>query len=221
VNRESSELDEVKLYEQVAEELEREYQVKGLWVKALSETENDFEKAKARYIKLRVKMLKEERRVDGDRHSIEDQTRIAFWKNRESKDYAKQIKKDSGLSIDPNPTRRAFFFELENGVCIGVGPSSNSRFSIQFNGGFIISVGAGLFSASFGTTLFEVQSAAEKARISDALEPIVKDVPFPEGQEKERVGWLSNVCRAVMICRTEDEIVLLFNQIKAEIDNRP
>ena len=221
MNRESSELDEVKLYEQVAEELEREYQVKGLWVKALSETENDFEKPKALYIKLRVKMLKEARRVDGERHSIEHQTRIAFWKNRDSKDYAKQIKKDSGLSIAPNPTKRGFFFELQNGVCIAVGYSVNSRFSIQPNGGFIIAVGAGSFSASFGATLFEVQSAAEKAKISDALEPIVKDVSFPEGQEKERFGWLSNICRAVMICRTEDEIVLLFNQIKAEIDNRP
>ena len=47
MNSESSQLNEIKLYEQVAEELEREYQVKGLWVKALLETENDSEKAKA------------------------------------------------------------------------------------------------------------------------------------------------------------------------------
>jgi hypothetical protein len=47
MSEQSERLEEIKLYEQVAEELEREYQVKGLWVKALSETENDSEKAKA------------------------------------------------------------------------------------------------------------------------------------------------------------------------------
>ena len=220
MSEQSERLEEIKLYEQVAEEIEQERQVKGLWLKALSEAENDSEKAKALYIKLRVEMLKDEHKVDIDRHTIEDQPKTGFWKDRDRSDYAEQIKKDSVYSTDPNSTKRCFFFRLQNGVSVTVYPSADSRWSLFPNGGFLINTGGGYLSAAFGSTLFEVMSAAEKARISDALEPIVKDVPFPEGQEKEKFGWLSNICRAVMICRTEDEIVLLFNEIQTEVESR-
>lgn len=53
-------LTEVQLYELVAKEIENNRQSKGLWAKAFADTEGDFEKAKALYIKLRVQMIKDE-----------------------------------------------------------------------------------------------------------------------------------------------------------------
>jgi hypothetical protein len=53
-------LTEVQLYELVAEELENNQQSKGLWAKAISDSEGNHEKAKALYIKLRVQMIKDE-----------------------------------------------------------------------------------------------------------------------------------------------------------------
>jgi hypothetical protein len=53
-------LSEIQLYELVAEELEQGEQSKGLWAKALAEGEGNVEKAKGRYITLRVEMIKDE-----------------------------------------------------------------------------------------------------------------------------------------------------------------
>jgi hypothetical protein len=53
-------LSEIELYELVAEEIERNQQSKGLWVKALSDSEGDLDKGQALYVKLRVQMIKDE-----------------------------------------------------------------------------------------------------------------------------------------------------------------
>ena len=53
-------LSEVQLYEMVAEEIANNQQSKGLWAKAIAETEGEIEKAKALYIKLRVQMIMDE-----------------------------------------------------------------------------------------------------------------------------------------------------------------
>jgi hypothetical protein len=53
-------LSEIQLYELVAEEIANNQQSRGLWVKAISDTEGNHEKAKALYIKLRVEMIKDE-----------------------------------------------------------------------------------------------------------------------------------------------------------------
>jgi len=53
-------LSEIQLYELVAEEIANNQQSRGLWVKAISESEGNHEKAKALYIKLRVEMIKDE-----------------------------------------------------------------------------------------------------------------------------------------------------------------
>jgi len=53
-------LSEIELYELVAEEIERNQQSKGLWVKALSDAEGDLDKGQALYVKLRVQMIKDE-----------------------------------------------------------------------------------------------------------------------------------------------------------------
>ena len=53
-------LSEIELYELVAEEIENNQQSKGLWLKALSDSEGDLDKAKALYVKLRVQMLEDE-----------------------------------------------------------------------------------------------------------------------------------------------------------------
>ena len=44
----------------MAEEIERNQQSKGLWVKALSDSEGDLDKGQALYVKLRVQMIKDE-----------------------------------------------------------------------------------------------------------------------------------------------------------------
>ena len=53
-------LDEIALYELVAEELENGQQSKGLWAKALAEGEGNLEKASGLYIKLRVQMVEDQ-----------------------------------------------------------------------------------------------------------------------------------------------------------------
>jgi transposase-like protein len=53
-------LSEIELYELVAEEIENNQQSKGLWVKALSDSEGDLDKGQALYVKLRVQMIKDE-----------------------------------------------------------------------------------------------------------------------------------------------------------------
>jgi len=53
-------LSEVQLYEMVAEEIANNQQSKGLWAKAIADTEGELEKAKALYIKLRVQMIMDE-----------------------------------------------------------------------------------------------------------------------------------------------------------------
>ena len=53
-------LSEIELYELVAEEIANNQQSKGLWAKAIADTEGELEKAKALYIKLRVQMIKDE-----------------------------------------------------------------------------------------------------------------------------------------------------------------
>ena len=53
-------LTEVQLYELVAEELENNQQSKGLWAKAIADSQGNHEKVSALYIKLRVQMVKDE-----------------------------------------------------------------------------------------------------------------------------------------------------------------
>ena len=53
-------LSEIELYELVAEEIENNQQSKGLWLKALSDSDGDLDKGKALYVKLRVQMIKDE-----------------------------------------------------------------------------------------------------------------------------------------------------------------
>ena len=60
VKKPEDRLSEIQLYELVADELEQGEQSKGLWAKALAEGEGNLEKAKGRYIALRVEMIKDE-----------------------------------------------------------------------------------------------------------------------------------------------------------------
>lgn len=53
-------LNEDQLWEAVAEEIDSDVMRKGLWLKALSETDNDRDRAKAVYAKLRVEQLSRE-----------------------------------------------------------------------------------------------------------------------------------------------------------------
>ena len=55
-----SRLNELYLYESVAEEISQGTQIKGLFAKALMEANGNQEVAKGRYIKLRVQMLKDQ-----------------------------------------------------------------------------------------------------------------------------------------------------------------
>ena len=60
-NKHSQNLDEEKLYSIVADELSRNSISQGLYAKAQAESAGDESKARARYIKLRVDILRSER----------------------------------------------------------------------------------------------------------------------------------------------------------------
>ena len=80
-------LTEVQLYELVAEEIENNQQSKGLWTKAISDSEGDHEKAQALYIKLGVQMLKDEGAYVDKVAAQEEHRKTRFYKVTQSEDY--------------------------------------------------------------------------------------------------------------------------------------
>lgn len=84
-------LTEVQLYELVAEEIEKNQQSKGLWTKAISDSEGDHEKAKALYIKLRAQMIKDEWAYVDKVAAQEEHRKTLFYKVTQSEDYTPVI----------------------------------------------------------------------------------------------------------------------------------
>jgi hypothetical protein len=215
VNSERSQLDEVELYEQVAEELEREYQVKGLWVKALSETENDSEKAKALYIKLRVAMLKEEQ---ASAEQLERDSRTTLNANQFS---PPRIKYDWPATV---------FFYFANGEKIRL---ERDELLQTFKGQGIQIYEGGMWHNTwpFVQLLFRVKLADEVYMLKEVLAGKIRKMPQYENAQqfvaanKEMVEINGEIVEdwdifveAICLCSSKGEVTNLFKSAYKEID---
>ena len=82
-------LEDQQFYDMVASELARGERSDGLWLKALSESNGDDHKAKAKYIKFRVQSLKDEIELSTfQKHQEEEQERA---RQQAKKNEAKQF----------------------------------------------------------------------------------------------------------------------------------
>ena len=54
--------EDVELYEIALEEIEQEKIIKGVWAKALSISEGDEQKARSKYLEIRVRLLRDEKK---------------------------------------------------------------------------------------------------------------------------------------------------------------
>ena len=218
MNSEISQQDEVGFYEQVAEELEREYFVKGLWVKALSDTENHSEKAKALYIKLRVEMLKEEQ-------ASSEQLERASWAILNANQFSPpRIKYDTTDTV---------FFYFANGEKIRL---EKDELLATFQGQGIQIYEGGMSRATwpFAQLLFRVKLADEVYKLKERLAKKIEKMPnYVHAQEvvsaaKEfadakgikltHLGDWDIFVEAICLCESKSEVTHLFKNAYNEID---
>ena len=86
-------LSEIELYELVAEEIENNEKSKGLWTKALSDSEGDMERAEALYIKLRVQMISDESTLIAEKQ-VKEQVQEQVKKQVKEQERVTGIKKE-------------------------------------------------------------------------------------------------------------------------------
>ena len=87
---------EASLYAEAMSELERGERDKGLWAKALAESDGDEQKATARYLKLRVVALKDFLQVGEDmKASVEDE----LERDAEAQEAARKAAEDRQNSV--------------------------------------------------------------------------------------------------------------------------
>jgi predicted RNA-binding Zn-ribbon protein involved in translation (DUF1610 family) len=68
------------LYEQVANEVKNNIKIEGIWLKAMSDSEGDIEKAKSLYVKYRVQSLKD---IEAISNELESKKRQSSKTNNE------------------------------------------------------------------------------------------------------------------------------------------
>jgi hypothetical protein len=85
-------LNEIQLYELVANEIENNQQIKGLWAKALADCKGDEKEARGLYIKSRVQMIKDEISQD---QQIKRETNQASSRRSEALDFPAELGKPS------------------------------------------------------------------------------------------------------------------------------
>lgn len=206
-------LEEIHLYERVAEEIEQGTQVKGLWLKALVESDNDQEKAAAVYAKLRVKMLQ-------DTEMISDN--VSFGQSRSLK-YPEITYPESsvGIAYDcaelkyMSAEKDSFGFIFPNGeeICL----MYNEHLNTFPGAGFKIRTGGDVnYGWPIQTTLFQVKLAHEADKLSKILASKIKKYPRWKGSRSNYGKWDALV-KAIMICRTRDEVASLFHDAYSQI----
>lgn len=72
------EMEDEAEYASVVEELRNQKRREGVWARAIVEADGDLSKAQARYIRYRVEMLKEERRMRQE-ESLRASQRVEEW----------------------------------------------------------------------------------------------------------------------------------------------
>ena len=85
----STRLSEDDLFEKAYDELQNDELIKGVWARALSESDGDEKKAEALYLKLRVQQIKDEKHLSAQKKKAQKKKELEEDKARAEREFRK------------------------------------------------------------------------------------------------------------------------------------